>query len=43
MHRLSSISTRASKDLDKKIIKEETAKLVTELDELQNLLFCAMG
>jgi PPK2 family polyphosphate:nucleotide phosphotransferase len=39
MHRLSSISTRAPKDLDKKIVKEETAKLVGELDELQNLLY----
>ena len=36
---LSEISTRAPKDLDKKIIKEETEKIVRELNELQNLLF----
>jgi PPK2 family polyphosphate:nucleotide phosphotransferase len=39
MDPLSSISTRAPKDLDKKILKEETTKLVEELDELQNLLY----
>lgn len=37
--RLSEISTRAPKDLDKSQVKEKTAKLVEELDELQNLLF----
>lgn len=37
--RLSEISTRAPKDLDKKDIKEKTDKLVAELDALQNLLY----
>lgn len=37
--KLSTISTRAPKDLDKKEIKEKTEKILTELDELQNLLF----
>ena len=36
---LSSLSTRAPEELDKKDIKEKTAALLTELDELQNLLF----
>jgi PPK2 family polyphosphate:nucleotide phosphotransferase len=39
MSRLQEISTRASKDLDKKQTKEVTAKLLEELDELQNLLY----
>jgi len=37
--RLNEISTRAPEDLDKKQAKEKTAKMVEELDELQNLLF----
>ena len=37
--RLSGISTRAPEDADKKEMKETTARLVEELDELQNLLF----
>jgi len=37
--RLSEISTRAPEDLDKKQAKEKTARMVEELDELQNLLF----
>lgn len=37
--KLSEISTRAPKDLDKKEIKEQTEKIVEELDDLQNLLF----
>jgi PPK2 family polyphosphate:nucleotide phosphotransferase len=37
--KLSDISTRAPKDLDKKDIKEKTIKILEELDELQNLLF----
>ena len=36
---LSIISTRAPKELDKAATKEKTAQLVTELDDLQNLLF----
>jgi len=36
---LKDISTRAPKESDKKEIKEQTAKLVEELDDLQNLLF----
>lgn len=39
MHRLSSISTRAPKDVDKKTVKEETVKLLEQLNELQNLLY----
>ncbi len=39
MQQLASFSTRAPKDLDKKIIKEETTNLVQELIELQNLLY----
>ena len=37
--RLADISTRAPKDADKKQIKEDTEKILAELDELQNLLF----
>lgn len=37
--KLKEISTRAPKDLDKKEIKEETIKILEELDELQNLLY----
>ena len=37
--KLSDISTRAPKDLDKTDIKKKTEKMVVELDELQNLLF----
>lgn len=37
--RLAEISTRAPEDFDKKQTKEKTARLVEELDELQNLLF----
>lgn len=37
--KLSDISTRAPKDLDKKEIKDKTEKMVAELDDLQNLLF----
>lgn len=37
--RLSEISTRAPEDFDKKQAKEKTARMVEELDELQNLLF----
>jgi PPK2 family polyphosphate:nucleotide phosphotransferase len=37
--KLNDISTRAPKELDKKEIKEETLRLVEELDDLQNLLF----
>ncbi|HWJ92348.1 MAG TPA: PPK2 family polyphosphate kinase [Flavisolibacter sp.] len=36
---LKEISTKAPKDLDKKLTKEETSRLVNELDELQNLLY----
>jgi polyphosphate kinase 2 (PPK2 family) len=36
---LKDIDTRAPKELDKKETKERTAKMVEELDELQNLLF----
>ncbi|MGQ0738139.1 MAG: PPK2 family polyphosphate kinase [Bacteroidota bacterium] len=36
---LKDISTRTPKELDKKKVKEQTTKLVEELDELQNLLF----
>jgi|SRR5215211_537834 len=39
MNRLSNINTRAPKELDKKETKEETDKLLTELNELQNLLY----
>lgn len=37
--KLSDISTRAPKDLDKKEIKSKTEELLSELDELQNLLY----
>jgi PPK2 family polyphosphate:nucleotide phosphotransferase len=37
--KLSEISTRAPKDLDKAATKEKTEKIIGELDELQNLLF----
>jgi len=37
--RLSDISTRAPKELDKTATKELTASMLEELDELQNLLF----
>ena len=36
---LSKINTRADKDLDKKSIKEKTAKIIEDLSELQNLLY----
>ncbi|MEO8862008.1 MAG: PPK2 family polyphosphate kinase [Ginsengibacter sp.] len=36
---LKEISTRAGKDFDKQDIKEKTAKILEELDDLQNLLF----
>src|SRR6201989_509864 len=36
---LAKISTRAPKEFDKEQSKELTAKLIEELDELQNLLF----
>lgn len=36
---LKKISTRAPKDWDKEEIKKKTAKILEELDELQNLLF----
>ncbi len=36
---LDKISTRAPKDSDKEDIKQKTAELVQELDELQNLLY----
>ncbi|RPD47573.1 polyphosphate kinase [Paracnuella aquatica] len=39
MYQLSEISTRAPKDLEKDDVKEATAKLLDELDELQNLLY----
>ena len=35
---LSQISTKADKDLDKKKTKEKTAKLLEDLNDLQNLL-----
>lgn len=38
-YKLSSLDTRAPKDLDKQTTKEETGKILEELDELQNLLF----
>jgi PPK2 family polyphosphate:nucleotide phosphotransferase len=37
--KLNQISTKAEKDLDKKKTKEKTAKLLFELNELQNLLY----
>jgi len=39
--RLSEISTRAPKDLDKEEIKAKTASLLDQLDELQNLLYAS--
>ncbi|HEY8690137.1 MAG TPA: PPK2 family polyphosphate kinase [Chitinophagaceae bacterium] len=36
---LSKISTRADKDLDKKDTKEKTARILEDLNELQNLLY----
>ena len=36
---LNQISTKAPKDFDKKKTKEETAELLKELDELQNVLY----
>jgi hypothetical protein len=38
MNTLSEVSTKAPKEFDKKETKELTAKLLIELDELQNLL-----
>ena len=37
--KLSKISTRADKDLDKKDTKEKTADILAKLDDLQNLLY----
>lgn len=37
--KLDKISTRAPEELDKKTIKDETLAILTELDELQNLLY----
>lgn len=37
--KLSEISTRAPKELDKDVIKEKTTNIINELDDLQNLLF----
>lgn len=37
--KLSQIDTRADKDLDKKKTKEKTAKILGELNDLQNLLY----
>ena len=39
MNALSEVSTKAPKEFDKKETKELTAKLLIELDELQNLLY----
>src|SRR5881275_2850284 len=39
MARLKEISTKAPKEFDKNETKEKTAKLLKELDELQNLLY----
>lgn len=39
MIQLSKIDTRAPKDMEKQATKEKTAKLVKELDDLQNLLY----
>ena len=39
MSTLSEISTKAPKDFDKKETKEQTAKMIEELDELQNRLY----
>jgi PPK2 family polyphosphate:nucleotide phosphotransferase len=37
--KLSNISTRADKDLDKKDMKDKTEKIIKELDDLQNLMY----
>ncbi|HVZ98047.1 MAG TPA: PPK2 family polyphosphate kinase [Chitinophagaceae bacterium] len=37
--KLKDISTRAEKDIDKKATKEKTLEILSELDELQNLLY----
>ncbi len=37
--KLSDISTRADENKDKKEIKEKTAEMLTEINELQNLLY----
>ena len=37
--KLSAVSTRAPKDLDKQTIKEKTVKILEELDALQNLMY----
>lgn len=39
--KLADMPTRAPEDLDKKITKEKTAKILEELDELQNLLYAS--
>jgi len=39
--KLSQIDTRAPKDLDKQEIKQKTKDLLSELDDLQNLLFAS--
>src|SRR5829696_102417 len=39
MNRLKEISTKAPKDFDKKATKEETEKLLEQLDELQKVLY----
>jgi len=39
MNKLKDINTRAPKELDKKETKEETARLISELDKLQSLLY----
>lgn len=39
MHQLDQLPTTAPKELDKKAIKEETERLLKELNELQNLLY----
>src|SRR4051812_31834683 len=39
--RLSEISTRAPKDVDKEAAKAKTASLIEQLDELQNLLYAS--
>jgi PPK2 family polyphosphate:nucleotide phosphotransferase len=37
--KLSELSTRAPKELDKQVTKEKTVKIIDELNELQNLLY----
>ena len=37
--KLKDISTRSGKDYDKQDTKEKTAKILEELNDLQNLLF----